>query len=897
MKFDNPLDKTEQLPLSDSLSLSELEEQAECVLPFAAEYLPSDHDPKEHLEYSIADEDISSAEIEVPALPTNIEPEVLAAYQQLLEACGAFGKKELAFIARAFDVAYHAHKGINRKSGEPYILHPIAVAHIVVREIDLEDAVAVACALLHDVVEDTPITIQEIERDFGAAVKEIVDGLTKIKRASKMQNVALDKAENLNRILQTLSTDMRVILVKIADRLHNMRTMDAMKPARQLEISSETLYIYAPTAHRLGLYRIKSELEDLCIKYTEPELYKEIAQKLQSTKKQREAYINAFIEPVKELLLQADPPLPPFRIFGRPKHIYSIRNKIRDKGVRFEEIFDLFAIRIVFDMPDPVGEFDKNLSKEADARKKKMEELQNSKDLALSKKKKEERKAKKEDVKEETKEETKEDKRRKKEEREALEAERDRKEAEVCWRTYGLIEGGRTSSDERLRNWLGKKRKKNGYESLHGTFSADDGKWVEVQIRTKRMDAVAEKGVAAHWRYKGGQMAGVGEWIENIKDSMQERKGNPLENLADFRLELYDREINVFTPKGDVRSLPLGATVLDFAFDIHTGIGCSCIGGEIDGKLCRLSHVLKAGDQVKIITSKKQVPSAEWLNWAITGKARTKIKSVLRSRIATEAKEGMEILERKLESMNIKVSTPLIKELANYFKFLDTEEFLIAIHNKKFDVNKIKKLKIESDKIIAQPDKDKGKKESIGNINFEKKDIKPVIDSVSIGATSNNVENNEENDVIEILGGFANGVDYTAAPCCNPINGDDVFGFITINKGITLHKTNCPNAEQLRFRFPYRIVNIKWRSGGQTMAASLQAFKINGIDDVGLVNRITQIISSELNINMRSIALNAQEGIFEGQIEVYYKDEKELDLLTQKLLQVNGIYAVKKVKL
>lgn len=744
---------------------------------------------------------------------------VLEAYKNLMRACSKIvvNASDVRLIEQAFLLAYVKHNGQLRKTGEPYILHPIAVARIVAEEIKLEDATAIAAALLHDVVEDTDTSLEEIERSFGKVVAKIVDGLTKIKRASKKQteiqnlhdkradllekkDAFIEKAENLKRILLTLCEDMRVFIIKIADRVHNMRTMDSMLAHKQLEIASETLYIYAPTAHKLGLYSIKSELEDLCMKYTIPDEYREIKEKLQTTKAKREAYIKDFIEPLREKIKQEIPDLPNFRIFGRAKHIYSIYNKIKTKGVAFEEIYDLFAIRIVVDST-----------------------INNEK--------------------------------------------------ADCWKIYSKVTDLFATTGDRLRDWLTNPRS-NGYQSLHTTVINADGRPVEIQIRSENMDAQAERGVAAHWIYKGNNnKSAFDAFIENISAAFQDQF-NSVEAISNVRHALFEKEIHVFTPKGAVRTLPIGATVLDFAFDIHTDLGCSCIGGEIDGKLYRINHVLANGQQVKIITSKKQVPHKEWLSWAKTTKARAKINSVLKSAEFADSKEGQEILERKLNQWKLPTTDNFIQNLAAYFRYKDRRAFFADIFLKKIDIQLIKKLKIEGEKILS----DRNTKQILtkGNENVEKK-AAPI---------------NSDNGLT--LSGGLDKIDYNLAKCCQPVAGDSVFGFITIGQGITIHRTNCTNAISLRTRFPYRVVNINWNTEDKE-EPFLATLLLKGIDDVGLVNRITTIISNDLKINMRAISLNARDGIFEGKLEIYVKNIEELDNLVKHLKQIGSIHTIKRV--
>ncbi len=723
------------------------------------------------------------------------EPEVIAACKELLKSCEPISDSDRDRIERAIEVAYEAHKGMMRKAGGPYILHPIEVAQIVATEVGL-GSTSVICALLHDVVEDTDLTLEDLQREFGAKVADIVDGLTKIKVYNK--SWVVQKAENFKKILFALGKDVRVILIKLADRLHNMRTMDAMLPKKQELIASETLFLYTPIAHRLGLYTIKSELEDLSIKYTQREIYKEIAGKLSETKRSREKFIREFIEPVKKKL--EDGGVGEFEIYGRPKHIFSILNKMRNKGVTFEEIYDLFAIRIVIDADDQEGKA-------------------------------------------------------------------------LCWKAYSIVTDLYRPNPLRLRDWISNP-KSNGYESLHTTVMGPGGRWVEVQIRTKIMNEIAEKGVAAHWKYKGGRADGqFDDWLQKVREYLQNPQGTAVDLLHDFRHNLYVNNIYVFTPKGDVRTLPSGATILDFAFDIHTDLGCTCIGAKIDGKLYPISYRLKSGDQIEIITSKKQKPSEDWLNNTVTSKARTKIRQVLKSEKRNIAEMGKEMLERKLRGLKVPMTNNIIDELAHYYKFHDRLEFLYQISQKKFDLSQLKKLNIVGDKIV------------------ENKENKPT----TINVEDLNIPTKEVDEVdINIFEGFADQVDYTIANCCRPVAGDEVFGFITVGKGIRIHRKSCPNSEDLTTRYPYRIVNIKWTKATKNVLF-LTHIRISGVDDIGLVNKLTSIISNELKINMRSISLDARDGIFEGNIEVYMHDNQELKLLTKKLKQVEGIHKIERL--
>lgn len=733
--------------------------------------------------------------------PTQKKPEnenlvIKNAYDDLLSHCKNFSETDLALINKAFEKAEYYHRNDYRKSGEPYILHPIAVAKIVAKEIGV-DAVSIACALLHDTVEDTNYTLEEIEQDFNFAIKHIIDGLTKIKGVYEKKDSTY-KVENIRKILIALGDDIRVIIVKIADRLHNMRTLDSMVEKKQLEISSETMYLYIPIAHRLGLYRIKSELEDLCMKFTQREEYKEVASKLASTKVSREKFIADFIAPLDEKLSKAG--LSKYKIFGRPKHIYSIWNKIKNKHVPFEEIYDLFAIRILIDAPPE-------------------------------------------------------------------------KEKEECWKAYSVITDIYNTNPDRLRDWISNP-KGNGYESLHTTVMSKEGKWVEVQIRTVRMDEIAERGVAAHWKYKGSKAEGkFDSWLESVREILKNPQQSAMELLKDFRYNLYEEELHIFTPKGELKILPKNSTVLDFAFAIHSNLGSNCIGGKINSRLLPISHKLNNYDQVEILTSKKQKPSEDWLNFTVTSKARTKIRTELKSERKKVAEDGKEIFERKMKSMKVTINQKLVDELVNYLKLVDATDLFYRIAIKQIDLNDLKALLVNGDKIT--PIKELKKTEPIGD--------------------SLHIEGKKINDAdLNIFEGFANDIDYSVSKCCHPVAGDDVFGFITISKGINIHRKDCPNAPDLITRYSYRVVNIKWAKSSKDVLY-LTRLTINGIDDMGLVNKLTSIISSELKINMRAISLNAKDGIFEGDIQVYVKDTKQANLLIKKLTELDGIYSVKRI--
>lgn len=737
---------------------------------------------------------------------------------------------DLVFIDKAFKLANKLHSGMTRKSGEPYIIHPIRVARIAVTEIGL-DTTSVVCALMHDTIEDTEITYEEIKKELGDEVAKIVEGLTKIRAVFKGKDysIAKEKAENVRKIILTLGEDVRVILIKLADRLDNMRTMDAMPTNKQETIASETLYLYVPIAHRLGLYTIKSELEDLCLKYTQREAYKEIALKLQQTKRSREAYIKNFIEPIKQLLEDNDVPPDTYRIFGRPKHIYSIWNKIKKKEVSFEQIHDLFAIRIVLKTPETLA-----------------------------------------------------------------------KERDLCFKVYATVtnhqNGGYTPNADRMRDWISHP-KGNGYESLHTTVLARDGRPVEIQIRTERMDIVAERGVAAHWLYKDKNdkdkkgnkneknvLTGFDKWLIDVREQLNEYRSaaNAIDVLKDIKLELYEHEILVFTPKGEVITLKENATVLDFAFAIHTGLGCKCMGGEINGKLYPISHKLKNGDQVKIISGKKVKPNQEWLNFATTSKARNKIKSYINTERNSAkgelSEDGRGMLERKLRPMKVKVNIDVINQLTKHFKYPDSLDFLYSIATKEFDLSRLKEIPIIGD-----------------HFDFSQPTVKAV--SLNNETPKNHYETDADifdaEDTISIFSGFADKIDYSIAKCCQPKAGDNVYGFITIGQGIRIHRADCPNAADQKKRFPYRVIALKWAKQTEDLMYLIK-LKIIGFDDVGILNKISNVISFELKMNMRSLSFDSNDGLFEGYIEVYVKNEKEVKNLIKRIKGIEGVHSVNK---
>jgi GTP diphosphokinase / guanosine-3',5'-bis(diphosphate) 3'-diphosphatase len=731
---------------------------------------------------------------QIPKYNLNEEQEkklILREYRSLLRSIKARIKPgDRKLIRNAFEMAADAHKTMRRKSGEPYILHPLAVARICVEEIGL-GVRSTICALLHDTVEDTDITLDDVQKEFGSEIAKIVDGLTKISNVIDVN--ASQQAENFRKILLTLTDDPRVILIKLADRLHNMRTLDSMKPEKQLKISSETVYVYAPLAHRMGLYNIKTEMEDLSMKYLEPEAYREIAKKLAETRRERTRYINEFVKPLKEKLDKVELD---FEIYGRPKSIHSIWNKMKKKGVGFEEVYDLFAIRIII-----------NSAPE--------------------------------------------------------------KEKEDCWKVYSMITDEYTPSPERLRDWLSNP-KSNGYEALHTTVMGPQGKWVEVQIRSKRMNEIAEKGLAAHWKYKEdtNDESRFDKWFSQIREVMSTNDVDSIDFLHDFKRSFLAEEIYIYTPKGDVKMLPVGATALDFAFAVHTEVGSKCIGAKVNHKLVPISHKLKSGDQVEIITSNKQKPSEDWLNFVVTAKARSRIKDALKEVKRSIADEGKYTVQRKLEGMGVAFNSHNIDELVTYYKLSAPLELYYQVAIKANDLKELKEFKVIGDRL--EPPKP---------VKLEPKpEYHPLVPK-------------KETELI-IFGESSDKIMYNLANCCKPIPGDDVFGFVTTGKGLTIHRTTCPNAAKLLANYSHRIVKTKWAKNKEI--SFLTGLKILGMDDVGIVNKITNVISGDMRINISAITIESREGVFEGTIKLFVHDKEELDELVRRLKNLQGIQSVER---
>ncbi len=700
-------------------------------------------------------------------------------------------------IRKAFDVAVEAHKEQRRKSGEAYIFHPIAVAKIVGSEIGL-GATAIAAALMHDVVEDTEITVEDIRQLFNDKVAKIVEGLTKIPKVNTEQEISL-QAENFRKMLLTLNDDVRVILIKIADRLHNMQTMDSMAPYKQAKIASETLYIYAPLAHRLGLYNIKTQLEDLGLKYTEPEIFNEILSNIKDTKEEQDSYIKSITDILSKNL---DEEKVSYTIKGRPKSIFSIRRKMKAQNVTFDQVYDKFAIRIVYDS---------NLHDEKF----------------------------------------------------------------IAWKIYSIVTDHYRPSPSRLRDWISAP-KSTGYEALHTTVMGPRGRWVEVQIRSERMNEIAEKGYAAHHKYKNGNTEehGLEKWLNQLKEALENTSNSAVDFVEDFKLNLYAKEIYVFTPKGELKSLPKGATALDFAFSIHTEIGTKTRGTKVNGKLVPLNHVLVSGDQIEIVTSQNQKPTLQWLDYVTTSKAKSKIKGVINDSLKETAEDGKEILIRKLRHLKIAYSEKVEAELLQFFKLGTSLEMFHKFGTGTIENSQLREFASNKSNTL---------------VNFFKKPFKRNSANENTGKLPARDTNLDQ----LTFGKEKARLNYNYANCCSPIPGDDVFGFVTINEGIKVHRNDCPNAISLQSNYAYRVMPAFW--SGAVQKDFKVILKITGIDTMGLTNELTKVISNELHVNIQSISLNSDAGIFNGQISVVVPNNLELKKLIEKIAKVDGVEKVTRV--
>jgi len=730
---------------------------------------------------------------------------ILDAFNDLIENCGRCkNPKDKKLVERAFKLANEAHKGMRRKSGEPYIIHPISVARIVATEIGL-GAKSIACALMHDVVEDTEYSLDDIRMQFDDKIASIIDGLTKI--SGVFDNKTSLQAENFRKMLLTLSDDVRVILIKIADRLHNMRTLGSLPESKQITISAETIYLFAPLAHRLGLYAIKTELEDLSLKYRHPKIYNEIVDKINENEKRRQLFINKFSLPIIERLDESDIK---FQINGRPKSIYSIWNKMKNKNIPFEEVYDLLAIRVIFEaLPD---------------------------------------------IPEKT----------------------------QCWNIYSLITDIYMPKPDRIRDWVSTP-KSNGYEALHATVMGPNGRWVEVQVRSTRMDEIAERGFAAHWKYKSNTTNEneLDKWLKSIRELLENPYSNALEFLDEFKMNLFASEIFVFTPKGDIINLPQNSSCLDFAYEIHTQIGNRAIGAKVNHKLVGLSYKLNSGDQVEIITSDRQKPLRQWMDYVTTAKAKSCIKQALKSETKNRIEKGKQILEDKLGELGLKPSSRIFRKLLPEYKVVSKDELYSKIGSGIIVLDNLKKTlrKNTKNKLIRYWElsfSGKGKKEDIKKERFEKLN---KYETFVINETPDDTE-----------------PDYFISKCCNPIPGDDVVGYKNIEtEQVEIHKNNCPNAIKLMTRQANSIISVNWKT--QNILSFLVKIKLTGIDKFGIYHEITTLITKNLNANMRNINLTSHDGIFEGTIDLYVHDTKDLNTMILNLSKIKGVESVSRVEL
>lgn len=730
--------------------------------------------------------------IDSSVLPERTKRDILNKYRGLLRSCRkCIGREDHKEIRKAFNIALLTHLGKKRDSGDPYIFHPIAVARIAVEEIGL-GTTSILAALLHETVKDGGKSFHDIENEFGKRVRVIVEGLTKMSGISEM-NTTL-QAENFRKLLLTISTDVRVILLKLADRLENMRNLEYSSAERQIQIALETFYLYAPLAHRLGLYNMKSEMEDLSMKYTNPETYADIQKKLKNTTPARNRFIKEFIEPIKsELGNQSFD----FEIKSRTKSVFSIWTKMQKQQVEFSEVYDIFAIRIILNSDQK--------SEKAD-----------------------------------------------------------------CWRVYSVVTDFYQPNTNRMRDWISVP-KSNGYESLHITVVGPGGKFVEVQIRSRRMDEIAEKGLAAHWKYKDDAGdKGFGEWLAHIREILENPEPSALEFIDSFKLNLYSEEVFVFTPNGDLKRFPAGATVLDFAFDVHTELGSRCVGARVNGKNVPIKQVMQNGDQVSIMTSKSQKPKIDWLNWVVTAKARTKIKQSIKEARQIESDAGKELLNRRLKNWKIEFPDRIKTKVLKHYKVKTSFDFYYLIGSGRIDPADVKELIININK------REKAAEDAAGEAYIEGEEI----------AAPRKLP--EKSSDILIIDKSLNNIDYKFAPCCNPVFGDPIFGFVSVNGGIKIHRLSCPNAPSMLNRYGYRIVNARWTNSSENSSFQVM-IKLSGIDEVGIVNKISDVVSKELKMTLRSISIDSSDGMFEGVIGVIVKNKSQIDLLLHKLTRVKPV--------
>lgn len=729
---------------------------------------------------------------------------IINRYRSLLRLWNVDKPEDKKLIRKAFNLAVEAHKDMRRRTGEPYVFHSIEVARIVAGEIGLGKT-SIACALLHDVVEDTEYTLKDIENMFGHTIARIIDGLTKIKDIFDQGSSSL-QAENFKKMLLTLSDDVRVILIKLADRLHNMRTLDAMPQDKQLKVASETLFLYAPLAHRFGLYTIKTELEDLALKYTEPEIYETINEKLAESLKERRRFISKFILPIKQSLSRQ--PFT-FEIITRDKSIFSIWNKMKKKEVPLEEIYDLFAIRIIIDTSRETEKVD-------------------------------------------------------------------------CWRVYSIITDHYRPNIDRLRDWISIP-KANGYEALHTTVMSHEGHWVEVQIRSKRMDEIAEKGYAAHWRYKdaapGLSEANINNWLERIRDMLQSSDSNALNFLDDFKGFLFTDEIFLFTPQGELRNLPANSTVLDFAYAIHSEIGNTCIGAKVNHKLAPLNHKLKSGDQVEILTSKKQFPKPDWFDYVETARARTQIKYAIKEDKKKYSEQGKEKLQVYFSEIGVELTHAVLKKLQQKYNYLSLNDLYYDVATDSLGLKEIKEC-------CGPPDKERWFSKMIWPFAKSRQtEHKTLTETVLENLKELNDGLLQDNKIPKIS--------YDIASCCNPIPGDEIVGFIKTGDAISIHRTNCPVAISQMSRFGNRIIKTKWND--RESIGFLTGIKISGIDKKGLINETIKIITENFNLDIKSFHLESQGGMIEASIMLYVYSIANLNSLVARLKEMSEIKKIDRI--
>ena len=718
--------------------------------------------------------------------------EIVKQYKELLQiSYQTLSNKDKILIRSAFDTAVNAHRNQRRKSGEPYVFHPISVAKIVAHEIGL-DATSIAAALLHDVVEDTEYSFEDIEKLFGSDVMRIVEGLTKISKLSKESNVSL-QAENFRKLLITLNDDIRVIIIKIADRLHNMQTLDAMPEYKQIRVASETLYIYAPLSHRIGLYNIKTELEDLSFKYTEADRYETIKNKIEESKEEQDQYINSFSEIIQFALAKEKLK---YQIKGRSKSIFSINRKMTVQNIPFENVFDKFAIRIIYKSTH-------------------------------------------------------------------------RNEKFLAWKIYSIITDHFTPNPTRLRDWI-TAPKSNGYEALHITVMGPNNKWVEVQIRSERMNEIAEKGYAAHHKYKQGQQKDIGieSWLDKLQEVLENQNENPVDFVENFKLNLYAKEIFVFTPTGDIKSLPKGATALDFAFSIHTEIGMKTRGARVNGKLVPLSRMLKSGESIEIITSENIKPTANWLDFVKTSRAKSKIKSSLNDEKKRIADDGRETLRRKLKQLKITLKDKIVRQMLRYFNLNNSLDLYYRVGLGTIDNKQLKDFSTKYNSSFLNFFKKRIRKQTIPHEKEGKDQITQRFDTLVFGKEMETLKHSLSN-------------------CCNPIAGDQVFGYISVNEGIKVHKKDCPNSLSLQSNFAYRIIKAKWVDSSSDEFTAI--LKLSGIDNMGIVSEVTKSITGDMSININKLSFDSEDGIFTGLISVNVKNKTILNRLINRILKVKGV--------